>query len=182
MQIPPFNNQWLRAFETPWLALSSSPSIYEWARNCFGLIPVRANCSKPCWMSDAASTEWKSYSRPHYNYVAWLPGSRQLYVFKSATLGTSSLYESGRVQYEMSTQARKSVKRLSMSRSLTSDVWNERLTLTHVSAMRRLSRSDCVFEDSRRFVRTFSRWSRSGSLNQVWTDDGWLVSKRELYP
>lgn len=105
-----------------------SPSAYEWVRNYQGLIPLRRSCSKPCWMSDGAWTEWKNYSAPRYNYVAWLPESRPHCVFKSRTLGTLSLFVSAIAQQEMSIQARKNVRRLSMSKSLTCADLNVALT------------------------------------------------------
>ncbi len=114
----------------------TSPSIYEWARNYHGLTPLRASCSTHCWMSDAAWTEWKNYSRPRWNYVAWLPGSTPHCVFKSMTLGTRSLFVSGSQQYETNIQALKNVQRLRTSKSLTCDDLNARLSCTSGSATR----------------------------------------------
>lgn len=171
MQLPTFNPRWLKSFETFWVALSTSPSVYELARNFYGLMPVRENCSTSCWMSEHAWTEWKSYSRPRYNYVAWLPESTPYSVFKSTTLGTRSLFASANMQSEMSIQVRKSVQQLSMSKCLTCAALSVELTQTPVSAMRQLSLSDFVFGASRMSGKTSSRSSKSASSNRVWTDE-----------
>ncbi len=99
----------------------TSPSIYEWVRNYHGLMRLRVSCWKHCWMSDAAWTEWKNYSRPRFNYVAWLPGVTPFCVFKSTTLGTRSLFASANMQSEMSIRVQKSVRRLRISKSLICD-------------------------------------------------------------
>lgn len=127
-----------------------SASNYEWVRNWSGLMSLRENCSKGCWMSDAAWTEWKSYSRPRYNYVAWLPGGTPYSIFRSATLGTRSLFNRGSMQYEMSLQARKNVQRLRISKSLTTDDLSVRLAASSSPVTR--------------------PWSSSGSGSADWRD------------
>lgn len=155
------------------------PSIYESLRNFLGLTPLRVSCWKHCWMSDAAWTEWKSYSRPSWNYVAWLPGNIPFSVFKSTTLGTRSLFVSARQQSEMSIQAQKSVLRLRISKSLTCDDLNELLTLTPSYAMRRSRQSASVFGGSATFARTSWSYCARGNGKQALIDE-WLVSKYDV--
>lgn len=118
---------------TDWLL---KPSIYDMVRNWCGLTPLRGRCSKACWMSDAAWTEWKSYSRPRYNYVAWLPESTPFSIFKSARLGTRSLFNSANTQSEMSSLALKNVQRLRISKSLTCDDLSVRLASSSPTAIK----------------------------------------------
>jgi hypothetical protein len=133
-----------------------TPSGYEWGRNYLGLMPLRVSCPKACWLSERASTEWSHYSLPRFNYVAWLPGSIPLPIFRSATLGTRSLYVSASQQHEMSTQARKNVQQLQTSKCLTCDELNVTLSAGSICAMRLLIPSDCVIAGYRTFVRTAS--------------------------
>lgn len=169
MQIPP-----LPSASTSGL-LFRSPSVYEWLRNYLAVMPLRARCWTRCWMSDAAWTEWKSYSRPRYNCVAFFPGSTPYSVFRSTTLGTKSLFASAVQQHEMSIQAQKNVARLRISKSLTCDDWNERLTYTCVSAMRRWSLSGYVTGGWPMLERTFWQLFESGSSKQLL-----IVSKQEI--
>lgn len=163
MRIPPFKRSSLDIVTTP--------SVYEWVRNYHGLMPLRANCWRHCWMSDSASTEWKSYSRPRYNYVAWLPGSTQHYVFKSTTLGTRSLYVSAKQQYEMSTQVQKSALRLRISKSLTCDDLNARLTETSNYATTRWSPFVYAIVAPKGYGKTSLQLSRSGNSKQLWSGE-----------
>lgn len=126
-------------------------------------------------MSDAAWTEWKSYWLPRFNYVAFLPARIPFSVFKSTTLGTRSLFVSGEQQHETSSQVQKNVLRLRISKSLTCDDWNERLTYTCVSAMRRSSRSSSAIGDYLMFERTCWQLFESANSNQLL-----IVSKREV--
>lgn len=126
-------------------------------------------------MSDAAWTEWKSYSRPRCTYVAFLPGSTPFCVFKSTTLGTRSLSGSAVQQHETSIQVQKNVLRLRISKSLTCDDWNERLTFTCVSAMRRSSLSGYGTGGYLMFERTCWQLFASVSSNQAL-----IVSKQEV--
>jgi hypothetical protein len=126
-------------------------------------------------MSDAAWTEWKTYSRARSSYGASFPGGTPYSVFKSMTLGTRSLFASGVQQHETSIQAQKSVQRLRISKSLTCDDWNERLTYSCVSVMRQSSRSGFGTGGLVMFERTYWQLFESASSNQVL-----IVSKREF--
>ncbi len=133
----------------------TSPSIYEWVRNYHGLMQLRVSCWKHCWMSDAGWTEWKNYSRPRWNYVAWLPGSTLYAVFRSTTLGTRSLFVNGSQQFETNIQALKNVQRLRTSKSLTCDELNAWLTSTSGSAKK----------PSRQSVYGYADWGTSGRIS-----------------
>lgn len=122
-------------------------------------------------MSDDASIEWKSYSRPDFSYVAGLPGSRQHYIFKSKMLGTRSLYECAKVQSAMSTQVRRNVLRLRTSKSLTCDASNAQLSEPSPSAMRPSTPFGYSYAASRTFGRTSSPSSGSGSSSQAWNGE-----------
>lgn len=122
-------------------------------------------------MFDAGWTEWRNYSRPRWYYVTWLPEGRPLSVFKSATLGTRSLFASAVVQSEMSIQVQKNVLLLRISKSLICDELNELLTFTPVSAMTRSKPSGSAFEASATSARTSGPWSTSVSGNHLWTGD-----------
>ncbi len=150
-------------------SMLTKPSIYESLRNFLGLTPLRANCWTHCWMSDDASTEWKNYSLPRSNYVAWLPASMPYAVFRSTTLGMLSLFVSANQQYEMNTLRLRNVQRLRTSKSLTCDALKELLTSTPVSAMRRWSQFGFVSVGSRMFGRTSSLLSRSVSSSTAWS-------------
>lgn len=171
MQIPQYHKKWLRHSGRFLTTEFGSPSSYEWERNLFGLMPLRANCSGHCWMSEPAWTEWKSYSRPRCNYVVWLPGSTPYSIFRSATLGTRSLFVSARQQSETSTQARKNVQQLSMSRSLTCDALKERLTPTPGYVRRQWSRFDFGSVGSKMSGKTSSRSSAFTSSSQPWSGE-----------
>lgn len=158
-------------FKAPYPDWLTTPSGYEWGRNYLGLMPLRENCPSACWLSERAWTEWKHYSRPRCNYVAWLPGSTPWSIFRSATLGTRSLFVSASQQHEMSTQARKSVQQLQISKSLTCDELNVMLSAGSVSAMRLLIPSDCVTVGYRTFAPTVSRSFGCCNSNGVWNGD-----------
>lgn len=155
MRVPVFSHKWRPSF--------LSASIYESLRNYLGLMPLRANCWKHCWMSADASTEWKSYSRPQFNYVAWLPGTTPYSVFKSTTVGTRSLFVSASQQCEMSIQVQKSALRLRTSKSLTSDAVNARLGSGSPTAMRQWTVSACECADCRTSDRICLLWSACSS-------------------
>lgn len=162
-KLPPFKRS-----SPVWL---TTPSGYEWARNYLGLMPLRASCTNACWLSEPAWTEWKHYSLPQYSYVMWLPGSIPLPIFRSATLGTRSLFVSANQQHEMSTQARKNVQQLQISKCLTCDALNVTLTAGSVSAMTLSIPSDCVIAGFKTFEPTASRSSGSSSSSFPWSDE-----------
>lgn len=159
-------------FSTSSHGFVTSPSVYEWVRNFHGLMPLRGSCWTHCWMSDAASTEWKSFSRPDWNYVAWLPGSTPHSVFKSMTLGTRSLFVSAKQQYEMNTQVLKNVQRLRILKCLTSDDLNARLTETSVSATKPSRAFVYGIVAPRIYGKTSLQLSRSVSSSQLWSAEG----------
>jgi hypothetical protein len=142
---------------------------YEWVRNCLGLMPLRMSCSTACWMSDAAWTEWKNYSRPRYDYVAWLPESTHYAVFRSRTLGIVSLFSSAAVRSGMSSQVQKNVQRLRISKSLTCDALSVRLDSTRGSVMRQSRHFDYGYAGYPTFDKTSRQSSRSDSSSQAWT-------------
>lgn len=155
MRVPAFSRQWRPLF--------LSASIYEALRNYLGLMPLRENCSKHCWMSADASTEWKSYSRPRSNYVAWLPGTTPYAIFRSTTVGTRSLFVSANQQCEMSIQVQKSALRLRTSKSLTSDVLNASLGSASPSAMTQWTVSACECADCKTSAKICLLWSACSS-------------------
>lgn len=158
-----------RAPSPDWLM---TPSGYEWGRNYLGLMPLRASCTNACWLSERAWTEWSHYSLPRYNYVAWLPGSTPLPIFRSATLGTRSLFVSANQQHEMSTQARKNVQQLQISKCLICDESNVTLTVGFVCVMRLSIPYDCVIAGYRTFAPIASRSFGCCNSNSVWSADG----------
>src|ERR1051325_6756035 len=121
-------------YDPRWSGSPLNLFIYEWLRNCHGLTHLRESCSTACWMSDAGWTEWKSYSHPRYTYVASLPERTPHSIFKSATLGTRSLFVCASTASEMSTQVRKNVRQLRISKSLTCDELSVKVELTSRSA------------------------------------------------
>lgn len=141
-------------------------------RNFHGLMPLLASCSTYCWLSGATSTEWKNYSLPRYNYVAWQFGSMPFSVFRSTMLGTRSLFASGQEQSEMSIRVRKSAQRLRISKFLTCDVLNAQLSEKSVSAMRRWSLFDFAIRVPRSYGKTSSLSSASVSSNPLWNAEG----------
>lgn len=145
-----------------------SASSYEWVRNWCGLMYLRESCSRACWMSDAAWTEWRNYSLPRFNYVAWLPESTPFWIFRSATLGTLSLFSSASTRYEMSSLALKNVRRLRTSKSLTSDALNVELGRHSGCATTRWSSSGFDTED----------WKASGTI--CWQFSGRGNGKQRL--
>lgn len=155
MTVPPYSSAW-----TSWLM---SASIYEWLRNYLGLTPLRGNCSIACVMSEAASIEWKSYSRPRYNYVGSLPGTTPQSIFKSTTVGTRSLFVSGNQQSETSIRVRKSVLRWRTSKSLTVDALNVSLDPRSPSAMKQWTVCACDCGDCRSTAKTCLFWSACSS-------------------
>lgn len=146
-------------------------SIYEWVRNYHGLMPLRDSCSMHCWMSDAGWTEWKNYSQPHCNYVAWLPGSTRWRVFKSTTLGTLSLYDSAPVRSGMNTLVRKNVQQLRISKSLTCDELSVSLMQISESAKKPSRASVYGTGAYRTSDRTSSPSSKSVSSSHLWTGE-----------
>jgi hypothetical protein len=170
MTIPPYDSSWTKAW--------TKQFGYEWLRDYLGLMPLRVSCWTHCWMSDAAWTEWKNYSRPRFNYVAWLPGSTPYSVFKSTTVGTRSLFASGKQQHEMSIQAQKSARRLRISKSLTCDALNVALSSAsgHVRTPSKPSGFD--YADSATSGRTFSQLCARGNGKQALIDSFRSASNR----
>ncbi len=160
------------AFKNSSDAASRSPSIYEWARNIHGLMPLRASCSTACWMSGAASIEWKSYSRSHYNYVAWLPESTPHAIFRLPMLGTRSLLNSAAMVSGMSTQVRKNVQRLRTSKFLTCDVLSAQLEKSSPCAMKPSRRFVYGIEVAKGFGKTSLQSFVSANSSRLWSDEG----------
>jgi hypothetical protein len=159
------------SYASAWQKTPLSVSTYEWLRNYLGLMPLRVNCWRHCWMSDAAWTEWKNYSRPRFNYVAWLPARIPFCVFKSTTLGTRSLFASGSQQSEMSIRVQKSVRRLRISKSLTCDDLSVRLSDNSGHVMTPSKPFACGYAVSETFGKTSWPSSEFGSGRPPWIDD-----------
>lgn len=140
-----------------------SHSAYEWVRNFHGLMPLRVSCWKHCWMSDAAWTEWKNYSRTRFNYVAWLPGNSQLSDTTSRIAGMRLLCVNVLQLSEMSIQALKNVRQLSISKSLTCDALSVSLTSKPDSVKKPSRQSVYGYAGSEKYGRTF--WPSSEPFN-----------------
>lgn len=158
---------WLRPSSRP----SGSPSSFVWERNIHNLTPLQASCSPACWMSEAASTAWRSCWPTPFRSVAWQPAGTQPSVFRSTTPGTPPQSGNAIPPSETSIPALRNVQRLRTSKSLTCDELNASLTLRSGAATMRLSSYGYVFEASKRSGRTSSPSSRSGSSSQLWSGE-----------
>lgn len=172
MTSPAFDNSWTRA--------SMKLSVYEWVRNCLGLMPLRVNCWKHCWMSDAAWTEWKNYSPLPFSSGEWPRENTSPFARKLTTLGTRLRFVSAAMQSETSIQAQRNVRRLRISKSLTCDDLNVVLTSTLGSAKTPWSRFDCVFGASVTSARTSWLSCGRGNGKQALIDE-WMRSDGDLH-
>jgi hypothetical protein len=154
-----------------WTSIHGKLFPYEWARNFLSVRPLRRTCSKACWMSDSAWTEWKSFSLPRPEFVAWRPDSTPSVESSLTTLGIKLRPRPGSQQYETNTAALKNVQQLRISKSLTCDELRDELTLLPETAWTPSLSSVFATTASRGFGKTFLRSSVLDSSRPPWIGD-----------
>ncbi len=145
------------------------PWLYEWERESPDLPAPRQTCSNACWMSDDAWTAWKNSTETLFDSEPQLSDYPQLAEFKSKTLSTRLLFACVLRLTATSTQARKNVRRLRISKSLTCAELREQLTERPVSAMRHRNSSSSAITGCRQSGKTSSLTYVYSSGKTLWT-------------
>lgn len=154
-----------------WNSTGGKLSNYEWMRNFHSVQPLRWYCSNACWLSDSAWTEWKSFSLPRPEFVAWLPDSTPPAESWQMMLGIKPQPWHGNRQYETNTAVQKNVQQLRISKSLICDELREKLTTLPASAWTPSLSSVFVTTASRAFGKTSWQSSALDSSRPRWIGD-----------